>query len=265
MYNLSSQRGFTLIELSIVLVIISLIVGGVIGGKSLIKAAEMQANLKDYSRYKTAYYTFINQYDAFPGDMPDAYDYWSGGTNAACGTDSAHYNNGCNGNGDNTIGTNDDSNLIRSERTRFWLHLQLAETIQGKVHYQHGTTLYQTPQVGVNIPAFESGDSGGGWVLITSTSNGTIYGKAGNWLFMTGMDGLDPDLPVLTPKEAKAIDKKLDDGMPTLGNVISVGANCISTGARISSFNNGTVGSANDTYTLSNPDLACGTILHMSK
>ena len=41
----ASQNGFTLIEMAIVLVIIGLIVGGVLVGQDLIKAAEMRKRL----------------------------------------------------------------------------------------------------------------------------------------------------------------------------------------------------------------------------
>ena len=44
------QRAFTLIELSIVLVIIGLIVGGVLVGQNLIHAAQLRSVISDLER-----------------------------------------------------------------------------------------------------------------------------------------------------------------------------------------------------------------------
>src|ERR1700722_13172793 len=62
-------NGFTLIELSIVLVIIGLIVGGVLVGQDLIKAAEVRAQISQIESYNTAVNTFRGKYSKIPGDM----------------------------------------------------------------------------------------------------------------------------------------------------------------------------------------------------
>ncbi len=62
--------GFTLIELSIVLVIIGLLVGGVLVGKDLIKSAEIRAQIKQIDEFKTATNAFKTKYGYLPGDMP---------------------------------------------------------------------------------------------------------------------------------------------------------------------------------------------------
>src|SRR3984957_545840 len=69
MNNAGQKRGFTLIELSIVLVIIGLIVGGVLVGQDLIKAAEVRAQITQIERYNTAVNTFRVKYSNVPGDM----------------------------------------------------------------------------------------------------------------------------------------------------------------------------------------------------
>ena len=66
-------RGFTLIELSIVLVIIGLIVGGVLVGQDLIKAAEVRAQISQIEKFNTAVRTFQGKYGYLPGDIPDPY------------------------------------------------------------------------------------------------------------------------------------------------------------------------------------------------
>src|SRR5438477_2747635 len=65
-----SQQGFTLIELSIVLVIIGLIVGGILVGQDLIKAAEIRATVGQVEKYNSAVNTFRSKYNGIPGDIP---------------------------------------------------------------------------------------------------------------------------------------------------------------------------------------------------
>jgi prepilin-type N-terminal cleavage/methylation domain-containing protein len=71
------RHAFSLVELSIVLVILGLLAGGVISGQSLIRAAELQSISTDYARYMTAALTFQDKYFTIPGDMPNATKFWS--------------------------------------------------------------------------------------------------------------------------------------------------------------------------------------------
>jgi prepilin-type N-terminal cleavage/methylation domain-containing protein len=62
---------FTLIELSIVLVIIGLLTSGILAGKELIQAAEIRAMMGRLEQYNTAAMAFRNKYNALPGDISD--------------------------------------------------------------------------------------------------------------------------------------------------------------------------------------------------
>lgn len=64
----SSRQAFTLIELSIVLVIIGLLVGGVILGKDMIEVAKARSIMAELSGIETAVKTFRVKYNCFPGD-----------------------------------------------------------------------------------------------------------------------------------------------------------------------------------------------------
>src|ERR1700722_13612838 len=65
------KAGFTLIELSIVLVIIGLIIGGVLVGRELISAAQIRAQISQIEKYNSAANTFRGKYGYLPGDIPD--------------------------------------------------------------------------------------------------------------------------------------------------------------------------------------------------
>ena len=57
----NKQRGFTLVEIAIVLVIIGLLLGGILKGQELITAARVR-NLADQSAgVQAAYYGFIDR------------------------------------------------------------------------------------------------------------------------------------------------------------------------------------------------------------
>lgn len=69
--------GFTLIELSIVLVIIGLVIGGILVGQDLIKAAELRATISQKEKFDSAVNTFRNKFGGKPGDLSN-FVYFSG-------------------------------------------------------------------------------------------------------------------------------------------------------------------------------------------
>lgn len=67
-----NQKGFTLVEIAIVMVIIGLLIGGVLKGQSMIQNARIKAYQNDIDGYRAAWYAYFDRYGYYPGDDPQA-------------------------------------------------------------------------------------------------------------------------------------------------------------------------------------------------
>ena len=66
--NNNNNKAFSLIELSIVLIIIGLLVAGITGGQSLIESAKIRGFANEINSYRQAYNSFIALNNKIPGD-----------------------------------------------------------------------------------------------------------------------------------------------------------------------------------------------------
>ncbi len=66
--NIQKQKGFTLVEIAIVLVIIGLLLGGVLKGQELITNAKIKAVTSDFDNISAAYYSYRDRTGRVPGD-----------------------------------------------------------------------------------------------------------------------------------------------------------------------------------------------------
>ena len=66
------SRGFTLIEIAIVLVIIGLLLGGVLKGQELITSARVRNLISQQDGIKAAFFGFQDRFRALPGDYAAA-------------------------------------------------------------------------------------------------------------------------------------------------------------------------------------------------
>ncbi|WP_022853396.1 prepilin-type N-terminal cleavage/methylation domain-containing protein [Thermodesulfatator atlanticus] len=108
-----ATRGFTLVELAIVLVIIGIILGGILKGQEIITNAKVKRLVNDYKGYVAAIYTYQERYGVLPGDDPEATTRFPD-----CDTR--------NGDGDGRMDDEDGTDW-----GRYWTHLRCAGIISG--------------------------------------------------------------------------------------------------------------------------------------
>lgn len=218
------QAGFSLVELSIVLVILGLLTGGILTGQNLIRAAELRSITTQVHSFSTAVHTFRDKYFAIPGDMRNATSFW-GDDNAACAD--AAVTNGtpgtCNGNGDGNV-NEAAAPSVTGERYQFWKQLALAGLIEGTYSGLAGSGGLQN-HTSSNAPAGKISTSL--WTtssLNVSAGNANFYAADYGNLFRVGIPTATqgPNGPLLKPEEAWNIDMKMDDGKPARGKVITM-------------------------------------------
>ena len=250
--------GFSLVELSIVLVILGLLTGGILTGQSLIRAAELRAVTTEIQEYSTALYTFKNKYFALPGDMPNATQFWGKDAtfcNAHSGT--ASPTGTCNGNGDGSIDRGISGGNAFAENYTLWKHLALSGLINGQYTGVTGSGGIYHSIIGENSPALKL--SGSTFYMITEVITGNhiwLDGTYTNSLIIAKPNSFWTDAAVLAPEEAWNIDKKIDDGHPGMGKVnIGRWGDCTTptSGAAVSS-------NRNISYNLQNNSTLCNLI-----
>lgn len=240
------SSAFSLVELSIVLVILGLLVGGVLSGRSLIRAAEIRNITLEHQNIAAAFYQFRMKYHAFPGDFNKATEFWgnaeTGTFGGDCTTPATATGSGkqtCNGNGD---GHMQGSVGRLNERFRLWQHLANAGVLEGQFSGVAGpsTTVHDIP--GVNSPLSKL--SGAGWAFYNSSTNSSAMppsdtegwwraGERYNNLFFGGAGDQQAKARILTPEEMWSIDSKLDDGKPGTGIMHSLQwSGCTTAGSR---------------------------------
>jgi len=237
----NNNRGFSLVELAIVIVIMGLIAAATVAGRSLIESAKMKSVISEIETYKIAVDNFKVQYEGLPGDLKNATSFWTSGT--------------ANGNGNGKIGTgavDDDTEVYYA-----WDQLALARLVAG-VYSGAGSAAV----IGTNVP--ESQYFEGTGFSITYIAAPYSYADAlsrnfpANYIVLGKNHATDNYLSsaAVTPETAMLIDQKVDDGTPDYGKTISGTGNGTSGAC--------TSGSDPDIiYDLTNSGVACTMLFSM--
>ena len=187
----NNQKGFTLVEIAIVLVIIGLLLGGILKGQELINSARVRNLADQNSGIQAAYYGFIDRYRQVPGD-------WSGSAaTTAIGV--------------TVIGGNGNSRIDNTteEASAVWAQLAKSNFIGGG--FEPATTATgdsATYRTAAPLNAFNG--------VLTLTRNDAYAGTANTRLNLH----LGNNVPVSIARE---LDVKLDDSKPNTG-VLRLGA-----------------------------------------
>lgn len=187
--NIKQQSGFTLVEIAIVLVIISLLLGGVLKGTELIENSKVRRSVNDINGVAAAYNAYVDRYRAIPGDDNNV---TSRGGDWASVTVTGDANGRLTANRNNTF-------TGGGEQDAFWIHLKAAGFISGNT--------IDTGSDAMPRNAF------GGFVGVTTQSvNGNL-------------NGLKVCLSQVPGKAALALDGQLDDGETGTGSMRATAGN----------------------------------------
>jgi len=185
----STEAGFTLVEIAIVLVIIGLLLGGILKGQEMITQAKIKNIVNDFNGITVAVTSYQDRYRALPGDDLNANARWT--TQAPASG---------NGNG-NIAGLYNalpgvSAPISAAESNLFWQHLRIAGFVAGAT--TGGASGAQPPNAAGGIIGVETGNPG---------TNGL------------GFSSLILCFSNLPEKIASAVDGQMDDGVPNTGQV----------------------------------------------
>ncbi len=178
---MKKERGFTLVEIAIVLVIIGLLLGGVMKGQAMIENARTRNLAGELEATAAAVYAYQQRYQRLPGDDERA----------------ARWTDADAGDGNGRLDSNDNAfelgNMGNHERRRFWQHLRHAGLLKGD------PADTRQPQHAFGTP-----------FGVVSGNGATPLGLSGPIVLCASM---------VPWQAAEALDLQLDDGRPDSGTL----------------------------------------------
>lgn len=182
----TSQTGFTLVEIAIVLVIIGLMLGGVLKGQELINSAKVKNLTQDFRSIPLLLHSYQDKFRSAPGDDANARRHLCQAAATECTT---------NGNGDGQIGGNwNDS--TNSEAFLFWQHVRMAGLAAGSTDAADAGYLPRNAE--------------GGRLGVQSTGAAAPLGVPGTHTICSA---------AIPGRFVRQIDLALDDGEPATGSL----------------------------------------------
>jgi prepilin-type N-terminal cleavage/methylation domain-containing protein len=230
------RKGFTLVELAIVIVIIGLLVGGVLQGQELIRQAEIRNYIKEQSSIVSAIQLYKSKYNAFPGDDNKASTWFGTNCTSEISTFSAVVP--CDGNIDYRINGSEIP----------FAHLKLGKFLSGSYGAVLSTTYGAYYDTSLNAMV---------WRIHTPIT--TLFAQNGfSWLDMLSQS----DGGAFTPQETMQIDEKIDDGKASLGSLLGIRGGGVSGCTNPGSYN--TAAAGGEDYLLTDTAKSCRPFYRLS-
>ena len=212
MMNRTNNRGFTLIEIAIVLVIIGLLLGGVLKGQELINNAKVKSYATDFRNIPVQLYGYQDKFKSLPGDDLLVATHVPNATLAT--TPAGTVGNGVIDGAWNTTTNTDESCL-------FWQHVRMAGFANGSATVSCAVGADYWPknanggQIGIqssgNLATFSAGNTPPGSYVICSSN---ILGQ-----FVLQLDSLMDDGNPATGS-MRAIQTSLAGGAPSTTAIV---------------------------------------------
>ena len=180
------KSGFTLVELSIVLVIIGLLIGGILVGQSLIDSAKINQAVRQIQQYDIAVANFQQNYRQLPGDS---------NLFTLAGNNDGDPNDTISG-----AGVPECGQATCQEWMSFWKHLTDSNSLEDSYSNDYSSAY----QAGVNVPEMLD-------LILYVYHNAieTVTFPKG-WVYY-----IEPDDEAIS----LSLDAKLDDGIQTTGSI----------------------------------------------
>lgn len=239
--HLNTQKGFSLIELSIAALVVGFLVLVTIASIQLINHSHINNTITTINQHENAVHNFKLKYNAIPGDFRNAFSLW--------GTQCASNASSCNGDGNGHLTS---LGYFAPEDLKMWKHLQLAGLINGNYTGSNPTGTYR---IGIDVPRVKLRE--GGIYAVYDSHYGYLGKNTDFFVYGTQVTGTFNYGALLKPNEIHYIDKKIDDGLPSSGLIMgstsgaNAGPGTCSNGSGAESFFNAT------SYNLTNTNVVC--------
>ena len=228
-FKKNTRKAFTLIELSIVLIIIGLLIVAITSGSSLIRNAKLRSITNEAKQYQVAVNSFYMKFDEYPGDFNQQLPKVSsiGGVKEDIAV-------GHNNDIIEWVSYNSTGSVSVNEGSNAWLQLVASAILPSDITSNMNviqmlavgdTTLVPT----THFPT--SAENAAGWIFNSDTQTNYVQlVKSFNSQFTSGastlfsrplIDGTEGG-GALTPADAFSIDNKTDDGLRNSGDVREV-------------------------------------------
>lgn len=193
------NKGFSLVELSIVLIVIATLIFGVVSAKSLIINSKLVDLASTVKKINIAQTSFTNTYKQMPGDA----------IIESFGEDFK-------GNADGYVG---DGNPLNNESVLFFTHLYKADLLEEVYEKNKApSSLSEVTREYYPETRFK-----GVFIAVVGSDFKGLYTRANRLLFFSKYE----DKNNFTPQIAERYNRKFDDGATSGGKIISINANTV--------------------------------------